>query len=208
MSIQLKAEIRTGKTRSAIRGLRNGGRVPASVYGKKISSGESISVEEKELGALLRKNPHAIIDLIVGGEGAQPVIINEIQKDKMSGKVLHVDFHQISMDEPIHSALPVELVGTAAGVKEGGILTVESHQVEIRCLPKDLPASLSVDISELGIGDSIHVSSIQLPEGVELISESTDVIASVLAPQKADESDAGEAPKDAPVAAPAAEDNE
>jgi len=201
MSIQLKAEIRTGKTRSAIRGLRNGGRVPASVYGKKISSGESISVEEKELSALLRKNRHAVIDLVIGEQGTQPVIIDEIQRDKMSGKLLHVDFHQISMDEPMHSSLPVELVGTSAGVKEGGILTVESHEVEIRCLPKDLPASLTLDISELGIGDSIHAAAIKLPQGVVLISEPTEVIASVVAPQKADESGAGAAPV---AAAPAA----
>ncbi|MNI75885.1 50S ribosomal protein L25 [compost metagenome] len=110
----------------------------------------------------------------------------------MSGKVLHVDFHQISMDEPITSSLPVELAGTAVGVKEGGILTVENYQVEVRCLPRDLPAGLTVDVSELGIGDSIHASAIQLPPGVELMTEPTDVIALVVAPQKADESDAGE----------------
>ena len=205
MSIQLKAELRTGQTRSAIRGLRNGGRVPASVYGKKISSGESISVEEKELNAILRKSRHAVIDLAMGDKGTQPVIINDIQRDKLSGKVLHVDFHQISMDEPIHSSMPVELVGTSAGVKEGGILTVESHEVEIRCLPKDLPASLTLDISGLGIGDTIHASAIELPDGVELISEPTLSIASILAPQKADESDAGEAAEAAPAAEESAE---
>ncbi|MEO3947914.1 50S ribosomal protein L25 [Gorillibacterium sp. CAU 1737] len=208
MSIQLKAELRSGKTRSAIRGLRNGGRVPASVYGKKISSGESISVEEKELGALLRKNPHAVIDLVIGDKGTQPVIISEMQRDKMSGKVLHVDFHQISMDEPITSSLPVELAGTAVGVKEGGILTVENYQVEVRCLPRDLPAGLTVDVSELGIGDSIHASAIQLPPGVELMTEPTDVIALVVAPQKADESDAGEEKADSEEASAAEEGKE
>ena len=184
MSIQLNAQVRTGKSSSSIHSLRSSGHIPASVYGKKVSTGESISVVDKELSSILRKNPHAVIQLDIANEGIYPVMINEVQRDKVSGKVLHVDFHQISMDELVKSTVGVELSGEAPGVKEGGILSVEIHEVEIRCLPDNLPSSLTIDISGLHVGDNVLVSELEVPEGVELLADPTSVIVTILAPQK------------------------
>ena len=184
MSSQLSAKVRTGKSRSVIHKLRSEGQVPASVYGKRIEAGESIAVTEKELTSILRKNPYAVIELSVADKGKYPVMINEIQRDKLSGKVLHVDFHQISMDEPVKSTVGIDLAGEAPGVREGGILSIETYEVEVRCLPAKLPAQLSIDISGLHVGDNLLVSDLQIPDDVELLSEPTGVIVTILAPQK------------------------
>ncbi|MBC8080564.1 MAG: 50S ribosomal protein L25 [Gorillibacterium sp.] len=184
MSIQLTAQIRTGTTRSAIHNLRNSGQIPASVYGKKVSSGESISVVQKELSMILRKNPHAVIQLDIADEGIFPVMIHEVQRDKVSGKVMHVDFHQISMNELVKSTVGVELTGEAPGVKLGGILSIETHEIEIRCMPDNLPSLLTIDISGLNVGDNVLVSDLTIPEGVEVLTDPTSVVVTILTPQK------------------------
>ncbi|MCL6457385.1 MAG: 50S ribosomal protein L25 [Gorillibacterium sp.] len=196
MAIRISAQVRTGKSGSAIHNLRSSGNIPASVYGRKIDGGESISVVEKELGLILRKNPHAVIQLDIAEQGNYPVMINEIQRDKVSGKVLHVDFHQISMDELVKSIVGIELTGDSPGVKEGGILSVETHEIEIRCLPANLPPILSIDISGLHVGDNVLVSDLDIPEGIELLTDSTSVVVTILAPQKeiVEESDEVEVP--------------
>ncbi|WP_040953037.1 50S ribosomal protein L25 [Gorillibacterium massiliense] len=186
MPMELKGEVRSGKSHSAVRILRQEGRVPASLYGKKVAP-TSISVLEKDLFALLKSNAHGVVQLDVPSVGIYPVVITELQKDKMNGGILHVDFHQISMDEPIRSLVKLELVGTAKGIQEGGILQVELHETEVHCLPKDLPAVLQVDISGLEVGESVHASNIQVPAGVELMADPMDVIATVLAPQKGED---------------------
>lgn len=183
MANQLKAEIRTGTRGSDIHQLRASGMIPAALYGKKVSSA-AIAVSEKDLNALLKKNPHAVIDLEVPEIGTQPVMVNEIQRDKLSGKVLHIDFHQISMNEPVKATVAVELSGQPQGVKEGGILQVGVHEVEVRCLPKDLPASLAIDISKLLVGENVLASDLPIPEGVELLTEPTDMLVTILAPAK------------------------
>lgn len=200
MSSQLSAKVRIGKSHSVITKLRREGQIPASVYGKRIEAGESIAVTEKELTSILRKNPYAVIDLIVADKGKYPVMINEIQRDKLSGKVLHVDFHQISMDEPVKSTVGIELVGDAPGVKEGGILSIETYEVEVRCLPAKLPAQLSVDISGLHVGDNLLISDLPIPDEVELLSEPMGVIVTILAPQKEVVDEPEEATSEAPAA--------
>ena len=183
MPMELKAEVRSGKTRSSVNKLRQEGQVPASLYGKKVDP-TPLTVSQKDLHALLKTNPRGVIQLDVPSVGKHPVMIAEMQKNKMNGGILHVDFHQISMDEPVNALIKVELVGEAPGVREGGILQVEVHETEVRCLPENLPASLQVDISGLNVGDSVSISSLEVPQGVEVTSEPTDVIATVLAPQK------------------------
>lgn len=186
MSAVLKAESREAKTKSEAKQLRAKGQIPGVVYGTKVSS-TAISVNGKELLALLRENPHAVVDLELPADGKQPVMVQEVQRDKLTGSILHIDLHQINMNEPIQTAIGIAITGEAPGVKEGGILTVEMHELEIKCLPGDLPGSLTVDISKLGVGENLLVSDIAIPDKVELLSNPDDVVVTVLAPQKAEE---------------------
>ncbi|MDF2961891.1 MAG: ribosomal protein [Paenibacillus sp.] len=183
MALTMKAEERNSGTKSERKGLRAKGKIPAVLYGTKVSS-TPIAVEEKELMALLRSNPHAIIEMDVPQMGKQPVMINEIQRDVITRNVLHVDFHQINMDEPVSTTVRLDFVGDAAGVQAGGILQIQHHEIDVRCLPRDIPAAIQVDISQLEIGSNILVSELQLPANIEIKTDMNDVLATVLLPQK------------------------
>lgn len=185
MTMSLKAESRKETTKSDIKQLRIQGRVPAVVYGEKVGSAV-ITVDQKELIALLRQNPHAIIDLeMPDGGGKQPVMINEIQRDKLKReRLLHIDFHQINMDEPVKTIVSLEFIGEAEGAKEGGIVQIQMHELEIRCLPSQIPSKIQVDISNVGLGDNMLVNEISVPANIEIKSEPTDLILTILSPQK------------------------
>lgn len=184
MALTLKADERQGTTKSEIKQLRAKGKIPGVVYGKKTGN-LVIAIDQKELLALLRKNPHAIIEMeLPNGGGKQPVMMNELQRDKVNRELLHVDFHQISMDEPVKTVVALDFVGEAEGAKEGGIVQVQLHELEIRCLPQHIPDTIPVDISGLGLGDNLLVNQIAVPEEIEVKSDPNELIVTVLAPQK------------------------
>ncbi|RTE08076.1 50S ribosomal protein L25 [Paenibacillus whitsoniae] len=183
MAVSLQAEARKEATKSEIKQMRAKGKIPAVVYGEKVAS-TVITVDWKDVQTVLRTNPHAIIDLSIASAGRQPVMINEIQRNPMSREVLHIDFHQINMNEPIKTVVALEFTGDAVGAREGGIVQVQMHEVDIRCMPNQIPASIAVDISSLGLGDNLHVSQISVPAGVEMKSDSNDIVVTILVPQK------------------------
>ncbi|MFS0836375.1 50S ribosomal protein L25/general stress protein Ctc [Paenibacillus sp. 1P03SA] len=202
MGVALKGNTRTNATKSEAKQLRRQGKVPGVVYGKTTDS-LTVVLERKELVPLLRSHPNAVIDLNIEGVGKRPVLISGVQRDSLSQDVIHIDFHQINMNEPVKATVAIEIVGEAAGVKEGGILQVETAQLDVRCLPDDLPDSVQVDISSLGIGENILVSDLKLPENVEVKTEAQDVVVTVLQPQKEVEETTADEP--AAEAEPAAE---
>jgi large subunit ribosomal protein L25 len=135
-------------------------------------------------------------------------IVKEVQQDYLKGKVLHVDFQTLKDDEEITVDIPVILVGEAPGVKvENGILTLVTHEVSVTCLPKFIPSQINVDISALGLGESIHGGDLKLPEHVVLSDDPHETIVSVVAPRAAEDEKAATAPgaEGATAAAPAAD---
>jgi len=127
-------------------------------------------------------------------------IVKEVQQDYLKGKVLHVDFQTLRDDEEITIDVPVRVVGEAPGVKlDGGVLTLVTHEVQVTCLPKNIPSVVDVDVSSLGLGQSIHASDLKFAEGVTLSDDPHETIVSVIIPRAVEEATA------APVAgAPAA----
>jgi large subunit ribosomal protein L25 len=184
MTVTLKAEGRQSLTRSEVNLKRREGKVPAVVYGKKIEP-TPLFIDQKELMALIKANRHAVIDMDVPGSGKQSVMLSDVHRDTMTRELLHVDFHQINMDEPVKTTVGLDFAGDAKGVREGGMLQVILHEVEIRCLPQQIPTSLEIDISGLELGDTFLVSSIQAPPGVEIKTDPELPVVTVLAPQKA-----------------------
>lgn len=184
MAIAMKADERAVKTKGDLRQLRAGGMVPGTVYGKLLSASSAISVREKDLKSLLRTQPNAVLELEVPGQGKHSVMVADVQRDSLSGGILHVDFHQINMNEVVRANVRIEHMGDSAGVREGGVLSVVLHELEVQCLPGDIPESVEVDISSLGIGESLQVKDIKLPQGVEASSDAELVVLTVLAPQK------------------------
>lgn len=187
MKITLKAESRDDSaTKSDLKQMREQGKVPGVVYGKKVSS-TPIAIDEKELNALLRHHQHSIVDMEIPGKGKFPVMINGVQRDSLKRSLLHIDFHQINMDEPIRAMVGLEFTGESPAQREGGVLTALLHEVEVRCLPQHLPNSIAVDISGLELGGSFLAKDLQLPPEVELKTDENSVLATILVPQKATE---------------------
>jgi len=159
--VTLRARPRTRTGKSAARQLRREGVVPAVVYGHGDES-KSLAIETHELERLLSRIHAAttVIELDVEGGEAQQVLIREIQRHPFRSDVLHVDFFHIRADEVIRVSIPVHLDGHAKGVEAGGILQQIRHEIEVECLPGEIPEDFRVDVSALDIGDSIHIADI------------------------------------------------
>ena len=181
----LNGEQRESVGKGAARKLRASGRVPAIYYGR----GEqpiSLTVNAKELETLIlgASGANVIVDLMVGGTASadRKALIREIQRDPVQGHILHLDLQHISLTERITVEVPIELVGTPIGVKDGGgILEHLLRVVEIECLPTDIPPHLEVDVTALNIGDSLHVSDLKA-ERVTILTEADRAIATVVPP--------------------------
>src|SRR5438093_1890806 len=183
--VKLKAEPRTATGRSAARRLKARGIVPAVVYGGKEKT-QPLQVCARDINAMLShaSGENILVELEIAGEKAtRTALLQEVQHSPVGGDVLHVDFHAISMDEKIQADVPLEPLGIATGVKNfGGLLEQNLRVLPIECLPRDLPDKITVDVSALNIGDSIHVRDIQLPTGVAAKTQPDLTAFSVLAP--------------------------
>jgi large subunit ribosomal protein L25 len=159
--------------------------IPAVVYGGK-ENPQPLQVSAREMNAILShaSGENILVELEVAGEKSnRTALVQEIQHAPLGGKILHVDFHAVSMDETIHAEVPLEAVGIANGVKNfGGLLEQSLRFLPIECLPRDLPDRITVDVSALNIGDTIHVRAIQLPKGVVAKAQPDLTAFSVVAP--------------------------
>ncbi|CAH0119923.1 50S ribosomal protein L25 [Paenibacillus sp. CECT 9249] len=181
MSTTFTAEKRTHLTRSGLRQLREKGRLPGAIFGKRTNT-ESIHISAKDFTKWLKKGDSGLIHLEVAGAGTIPVLLEGIQRDPVSKDVLHVDFLQVQMDQAVRTKIPVEYIGTAHGAKKGGIVQTQGTQIEVEGLPGKLPPSVSVDISGLDIGDSIIAEQLTLPDGIALVSPADELLVSVVHP--------------------------
>lgn len=167
--VKLKAEHRSATGRSAARKLKARGIIPAIIYGAK-DKPQPLQLSARDINAMLShaSGENILVELEIPGEKSnRTALVQEIQHSPVGGDVLHIDFHAVSMDEKIHAEVPLEATGIANGVKNfGGLLEQSLRFLGVECLPRDLPDRITVDVSALEIGDSIHVRDIQLPKGV------------------------------------------
>ncbi|CAM4517683.1 large subunit ribosomal protein L25 [Paenibacillus endophyticus] len=184
MAIAMKADQRTVATKGELRQLRLQGKIPGVVYGKQLDQAAQVAVDGKELQALLRSQPNAVLEINIPSHGKTSVMISEIQRDSLSRQVLHVDFHQINMNENVRANVRIQAEGDSQGVREGGILQIILHELEVQCLPGSIPDAVTVDISALEVGGSLLVSDLSLPKGVEALADPEQVVVTILAPQK------------------------
>ena len=125
-----------------------------------------------------------LVNLEIEEEGSTKLaLIQDVQHDALTGRILHVDFHAVREDEKIHASVPVELVGESAGVKKGGLLDHQIHALEIQCLPRDLPEKIFGDIASIDLGEALHVGDLQYPDGVVASLEGDVVVALVTTPR-------------------------
>jgi len=197
--VKLSAQTRLGAGRTAVNKIKAQGSVPAVIYGAK-EKPQNLQVSKRDIQVLLSHavGENILVDLEItdgGKTSSKLALIQEIQHAPLGGAVLHVDFHAVSQNELLQASIPVEALGEAAGVKSfGGILEQNIRSLEVKCLPKDLPEIISIDVSNLNIGDSIHVGDIKLPEGVTAVPDAALTVFHVAAPTVEEVKPAAEAP--------------
>jgi large subunit ribosomal protein L25 len=177
MFVKLQAEPRSTFTKSAKSELRKAGRVPAVVYGKKFS-GTPITVNEKEVQQILSTRPNTLIELEVEGEFRDTAVIREIQRDSFNRRILSLAFHQVTRNEPVRVSVPLELMVTPED-KELDVQFLH-YELEVHCLPDQIPAVLQVDPEPLRQGRALLVEDIQLPEGVKTLLPPDEVVVTIL----------------------------
>ena len=180
--VSLAATSRTTLGKGPARRSRRQGNIPAVVYGPETDP-KPIEVTERAFRAAIKQaaGTSAIINLDVNGKSSK-VIIRDIQRDPVTSHVVHVDFHAISMNKPLHLSIPLTFTGTARGAKtDGGILQTTMRELEISCLPADIPEHIDVDVTDLGIGDSIHVRDLEVPNA-KILAEPQRTVVVVAAP--------------------------
>jgi large subunit ribosomal protein L25 len=184
-SAQLSAKGRDGQGKGDSRKLRQTGYIPAVIYGHGEKT-RSVAVNAHELELLFSRVhvENTVIDLNVEGE-KKPIraLVREVQTHPARGQIVHVDFYQIHAGERITMQIPLNFVGTAAGVKNGGILQHTMDEIEVEVSADNIPENISIDVSALEIGDSVHVSDLHVPEGVKVLDNADRSVCSVSPPQ-------------------------
>ncbi|MBV8175099.1 MAG: 50S ribosomal protein L25 [Verrucomicrobia bacterium] len=190
--VKLKAQKRTLVGRNAVKKVKEKGLVPGVIYGSQAEP-MTLQIDARELTTVLAhaSSEHVLVELeIVDGSQSthRLALIQEVQHHPLKRALLHVDFHAVSATEKIISEVPIEAVGEALGVRTfGGLLEYSLRTLEVECYPQDLPDLVQIDVSNLNIGESLHVRDIPLPAGVEAITDEDLTVVSVVASRVGEE---------------------
>jgi len=188
--IELKASIRKTVGNGPARELRRQGMIPAVLYGPK-SDPIMLSVVIRELEQIVKSGNigQMLLNIVIqnGKKQSKTAMIKELQTQPVSGALLHIDFYEVAMDQKIKISIPVVTSGEAVGVELGGILQVVRHEVDVFCYPNNIPESIEVDITNMEVGDSLHIGDVPLDEAIELADESNFTIVTVLSPKVEEE---------------------
>jgi large subunit ribosomal protein L25 len=170
------------------RRMRKRGLIPGVLYGK--TATRSIAIEERTLRAALTGSSglHAVLDVVLEGQSTvHPSILKEYQRDPIRGHVRHIDLQEVRLDQPIQASVQVHIVGTedAPGVREGGVMSQPTTEINVEALPMEVPESIEVDVSGMAMGDTLRLESIPTREGVTFLDDAQEtVIATVTAPMR------------------------
>ncbi|WP_059105308.1 50S ribosomal protein L25/general stress protein Ctc [Shouchella shacheensis] len=182
MATVLHAQTRKDLAGSATRKIRKEGFVPGVVYGKKMES-EAISVDSIAFLKTVREvGQNGLFSLTIEGGKSHKVMIQDLQVDPLKDHYVHIDFFEVDMKSELEADVPVHLEGEAPGTGEGGILAHMMYEIKVRCLPADIPENITVDVSQLGIGDSVQISDLRSSVPVDLVNEDDETVVTVQPP--------------------------
>lgn len=183
----LNVESRTTVGKGPARALRREGKIPAVLYGPK-SEPVMLTVNSRALETVLKKGPggQSLMRLKIenGDQTQRTVMLKELQVHPLSREMIHADFYEIDMNRKIRVNVPVITSGKSIGVEMGGLLQIIRRELEVLCLPMEIPESIEINTTDLDIGDSVHVEEVVLPEGVEIPAEVNFTVVTVLSPKK------------------------
>lgn len=186
--IELSVAKREATGKGAARRLRAANAIPGIVYGAK-NEPVKVSIDVTAFDKIIRENGTTglFFDLDIEGETGKSVMLKDLQMDPFGLRYQHIDFHEIDMDAKVSIVVPVETEGVSAGVKEGGMLQLIRRELEVICKPKDTPESVKLDISELEIGDGIHVADIDLGSEIEIPFDTNFTVVTIVPPESVEE---------------------
>lgn len=188
--LELQATLRKTVGNSPARSLRRSGQIPAVLYGRKTDP-ILLSVSVKSLENVLKQGNvfQIILNLVIqnGKKITKPTMIKELQTHPVTGNFIHIDFYEIDMKRQIKVMVPVVTRGQSVGVENGGMLNIVRRELELLCLPGDIPDAVEIDITELDIGDSIHIEDIPLGENIEIAVDVNFTVVTVLSPKVEEE---------------------
>lgn len=183
---EINATVRKKTGNGPARVLRRGGRIPAVLYGPKTEP-VLLSVNIKELELILKKSSigSVILNLVIqnGKKVTKPAMIKEFQSHPVSGQFIHIDFYEIDMQRKINVMIPITTTGISKGVELGGLLQIIRREIEVFCMPGDIPEAIEIDITDLDIGDSVHVDEIQLGDNIEKATDVNFTVVTILSPK-------------------------
>ena len=195
-TIELKVESRGTVGKKATKGVRRQGKIPAILYGRSVKP-TPLAVSGKEFYQAIhtKAGSNVLISLKVEGAKAKKdttCLIRAVQRDPVTDEIFHVDFGAISLTEKIKIRVPVVVRdgAEAAGVKEGGVLDLVHHEIEVECLPTEIPERIEVSVKHLKIGDAIHLKELEIPKGVTPLLAGDDVVIALHPPEKVEEAPA------------------
>jgi large subunit ribosomal protein L25 len=200
--IVVAAENRTETGKNENRRLRTKGLIPGVLYGAKKDT-VPLAVSPKEITSILRSKTgeNTLFDLDIGGR-RRKVILKEFQIEPIKGNLLHADFYEVALDKAIEVSVHVEVTGIPVGVKtQGGLLDHVTREVEVSCLPADIPEKITIDVSDLEMGKAVRVGDLKVPDKVTMLSDADLVIVHVVAPRAEEEVAAAVAPVEGEAAA-------
>jgi large subunit ribosomal protein L25 len=185
---KIEVRVREGRGTKDAKALRAAGDIPGVIYSS-TSETEAIVLNARDLRhALSGSGIHSVFDVSVDGKKTRPVLIKEFQLDPVRDRVIHVDLHEIRLDQKINTSIIVHLEGHAEGVNMGGALSQPTHEVHVEALPADLVESITVDVSTLEIGQSIRLSDLTPPNGITFTDDvEGTILATIAAPVSEDE---------------------
>ena len=186
--IVVAAETRTETGKNVNRRLRTRGLIPGVLYGAK-SETTPVSVSPKEIGSILRSatGENTLFDLDLGGKRRR-VILKEFQVEPIKGRILHADFYEVALDKVLEVKVHIELTGVPVGVKvQGGILDFVTRELEVECLPTDIPEKIVVDVSELELGKHVRVAELKVSDKIKVLTDPGLVIAHGVTPRAEEE---------------------
>lgn len=180
-NLDIKLREKTGK--EAAKKLRQMGYIPAIIYGRK--GNRAVAVKAREFEKLFDKiGEHSIINLKIDQVGNSEVIIKDFQLDPVRRNIVHIDFLEFERDKLLRTEIPIKILGTSKGVKKGGILETFVRDLEIECLPRNIPDFIPINIDSLDIGDSIHVRDIKTAEEIRIVDNPDQVVITIGTPTK------------------------
>ena len=200
--LELTAKPRTTRGNSPARALRREGAIPAVIYGPGTEPvALSVNVYDLEQALKAASSRQVFVNLTIEGGDTRKAMLKELQQHPINGSFLHADFYEVAMDRKVRVMIPVTTVGKCHGVEMGGMLQIIRRELETLCIPSDIPETIEIDVTDLDMGDSVHVEDIAMEGDVELVHDVNFTVLTILSGRQAeDEVEEGEEGEEAEVA--------